>query len=186
MNATTAPKNETNRSKKILVPLATLLAAGAIAIGSGATFTSTTNNTISSVTSGTLDHTNSKADAAIFTLDNMKPGDTLNGELTLKNTGSLPANFSLTETSSANAFSNDMLKLTITNATTKEQVFAGNFGDLVDGQKQGLGTFEAGEANKYQFTVALDQQAANADQGKTASAVYTWDSVQLDGETTNQ
>ena len=42
-------------SRKILVPLATLAAAGAIAIGSGATFTSTTANTISSVTSGTSD-----------------------------------------------------------------------------------------------------------------------------------
>lgn len=47
-------------TKKVLLPLATLLAAGAVAIGSGATFTSSTANTISSVTSGTLTHTNSK------------------------------------------------------------------------------------------------------------------------------
>ncbi|MCW2790898.1 MAG: hypothetical protein JWP56_3201, partial [Aeromicrobium sp.] len=42
------------KTKKILLPLATLVAAGAIAVGSGATFTSTSANTISSVTSGTL------------------------------------------------------------------------------------------------------------------------------------
>src|SRR5690348_15249752 len=94
-------------TKKILVPLATLLGAGAIAIGSGATFTSTTANTISSVTSGTLNHTNSKDGKAILSLTNIKPGDTVNGGLTITNTGSLPADFSLTETSSTNGFSDN-------------------------------------------------------------------------------
>ncbi|MBD8608868.1 hypothetical protein IFT73_18580, partial [Aeromicrobium sp. CFBP 8757] len=88
------------KTKKILLPLATLVAAGAIAVGSGATFTSTSANTISSVTSGTLTQSNSKANAAIFNLTNIKPGDVVNGSLTIKNTGSLPATFSLTETSS--------------------------------------------------------------------------------------
>ncbi len=87
-------------TKKVLLPLATLLAAGAVAIGSGATFTSSTANTISSVTSGTLTHTNSKNNAAVFSLSNIKPGDVVNGSLTITNTGSLPASFSLTETSS--------------------------------------------------------------------------------------
>jgi hypothetical protein len=32
-------------NRKILLPLATLLAAGAVAVGSGATFTSTSGNT---------------------------------------------------------------------------------------------------------------------------------------------
>ena len=45
----------TNR-RKILIPLATLLAAGAVAVGSGATFTSTTMSA-SAVTAGTLVHT---------------------------------------------------------------------------------------------------------------------------------
>lgn len=174
-------------AKKVLVPLATLLVAGAVAVGSGATFTSASNNTISTVTSGSLLQTNSKADKAIFNLTNMKPGDTLNGSLVITNSGTLPADFSLTEVSSANAFTGDVLKLKIVNTTTNVSVYDGTFGGLVDGEKKALGTVAAGVANTYTFTVTLDQAATNADQGKSASATYAWDAVQLSaGTTTNQ
>lgn len=173
-------------SRKILVPLATLAAAGAIAIGSGATFTSTTANTISSVTSGTLTHTNSKDNAAVFTLTNLKPGDTLTGSLTLKNTGSLPAAFSLTEKSSTNGFTGSNLTLEIKNATTGGVVYTGTFGGLEDGVKKDIGQIAPDASSKFDFTVKLAQGADNADQGKNATATYTWDSVQLEGSTFNQ
>lgn len=173
-------------SRKILVPLATLAAAGAIAIGSGATFTSTTANTISSVTSGTLTHTNSKDNAAVFTLTNLKPGDTLTGSLTLKNTGSLPAAFSLTEKSSTNGFTGSNLTLEIKNATTGGVVYTGTFGGLEDGLKKDIGQIAPDASSKFDFTVKLAQGADNADQGKNATATYTWDSVQLEGSTFNQ
>ena len=173
-------------SMKILVPLATLGAAGAIAVGSGATFTSQTGNTISSVTSGTLTQTNSKDGAAIFNLSNLKPGDTLNGSLTLTNTGSLPADFGLTEVSSSNGFTADNLSLTITNTTTGTPVYTGTFGGLVDGARTDLGVVQPGVANTYTFAVKLATSTPNADQGKSASAVYQWDSVQANGGTTNQ
>ncbi len=174
------------KSKKVLVPLATLAAAGAIAVGSGATFTSQTGNTVSAVTSGTLQQTNSKDGGAIFDLTNLKPGDTLNGNLTLTNTGSLPGAFSLTETSSSNAFSGDNLTLAITNTTTGATVYSGTFGGLVDGTKTDIGVIQPGVANTFKFTVKLATSTPNADQGKTASAVYQWDSVQLNGDTFNQ
>jgi spore coat-associated protein N len=176
----------TNRRTKVLVPLATLLAAGAIAVGSGATFTSTTGNTASAVTSGTLSQTNSKDKSAVFTLTNMKPGDVVNGSLTITNTGSLPAAFSLTEVSSTNGFTGANLALKITNTTSGAVVYNGTFGGLVDGAKTDLGTFASGAANAYTFSVTLDQNTPNADQGKTASAVYQWDSVQLDATTYDQ
>ena len=175
-----------NTKKKVLVPLATLLAAGAIAVGSGATFTSTTANTISSVTSGTLTHTNSKSDKAILNLTNIKPGDVVNGSLTITNTGSLPADFSLTEVSSTNGFSDPYLTLTITNNTTKTSVYSGSFGGLVDGAKTPLGSVAPGVANDYTFSVKLDESAPNSQQNKTASASYQWDSVQQAATTTNQ
>lgn len=174
------------KHSKILVPLATLLAAGAIAVGSGATFTSTTGNTISSVTAGTLTHTNSKADQAIFNLSNMKPGDVLNGTLTLTNTGSLPATFSLTEVSSANGFTGANLNLDIVDTTTGATVYTGTFGGLTDGTKVGLGDWAAGSAHTFKFTVTLNQNTPNADQGKSANAVYSWSSIQLNAETFNQ
>ena len=174
------------KTTKILLPLATLVAAGAIAVGSGATFTSTSANTISSVTSGTLTQSNSKANAAIFNLTNIKPGDVVNGSLTIKNTGTLPATFSLTETSSTNTFSGSNLAMTITNTTTNKVVYTGTFGGLVDGTKNDLGLVAPGVSNDYTFSVKLDQGTLNTDQGKTASAAYQWDSVQADATTTNQ
>ena len=173
-------------SRKILVPLATLVAAGAVAVGSGATFTSTSGNTISSVTAGTLTHSNSKADQAIFNLSNMKPGDTLNGSLTLTNTGSLPAKFALTEVSSANGFSGSNLTLDIVDVTAGTTVYSGTFGGLADGTKNELGTWPAGAAHNFKFVVKLSNDTPNGDQGKAATAVYSWSSVQLDGETFNQ
>lgn len=184
--ATGGTEQVSGRGRKALLPLATLLVAGAIAVGSGATFTSTSGNTISAVTSGTLSHTNSKDAQAIFNLTNIKPGDTVNGTLTLTNTGSLPANFSLTENVSSNGFKADMLKLVITNVTTNKQVFSGNFGGLADGVANALGQVDPGVANTFRFTVTLDQAADNTQQGRTANATYTWDSVQLSGATTNQ
>jgi len=174
------------KTKKILLPLATLVAAGAIAVGSGATFTSTSANTISSVTSGTLTQSNSKANAAVFNLTNIKPGDVVNGSLTIKNTGSLPATFSLTETSSANAFTATNLTMTITNTTTNKVVYTGTFGGLVDGTKNDLGLVAPGVSNDYTFSAKLASTTPNADQGKTASAAFQWDSVQADAATTNQ
>ncbi|WP_110240830.1 hypothetical protein [Nocardioides gilvus] len=191
MNAvTTTTAKTTSRSKKVLIPLATLLAAGAIAVGSGATFSSETGNTISAVTSGTLTQANTKDNAAIFNLPNMKPGDVVNGSLSITNTGTLPADFSLTEVVSANGFSGENLKLVIKNTTagtTKAPVvYEGTFGGLTDGAANTLGTFAAGEKNDYTFTVSLAQAADNTQQGKTASASFKWNAVQLVGETANQ
>lgn len=173
-------------AKKVLVPLTVLLAAGALAVGSGATFSSESNNTISTVTSGTLLQSNSKNGAQIFGLDNLKPGDTVNGSVTITNTGSLPATFSLTEVASSNTFSGANLKLKIKNTTTNATVFDGTFGGLVDGDKTDLGTVLPAAANTYVFTVTLDENATNTEQNKTASATYTWSSVQQAASVTNQ
>ncbi|MRJ75203.1 hypothetical protein GEV29_01495 [Aeromicrobium sp. SMF47] len=166
--------------KKILLPLATLVAAGAVAVGSGATFTSTSANTISSVTAGTLSQTNSKDKAAIFTATDIKPGDTATGSLTITNTGSLPAKFSLTETASTNTFAASSMTMVITNTTTNKVVFSGPFGDLVDGVKTDLGEVAPKAANSYTFSAKLAASAPNDDQGKVATAAFQWDSVQVE------
>jgi hypothetical protein len=173
-------------TKKILLPLATLVTAGAIAVGSGATFTSTSANSISSVTSGTLTQSNSKANAAIFNLIDIKPGDVVNGSLTITNTGSLPATFSLTETTSTNTFSGSNLTLVITNTTTKAVVYTGTFGGLADGTKTDLGLVAPKAANSFTFSVKLDATTPNTDQGKTASAAFQWDSTQTAAATSTQ
>lgn len=171
-------------SRKVLVPLATLLAAGAVAVGSGATFTSQSANAASTVTSGTLLQSNSKAGAQIFGLSNLKPGDVVNGTVVIKNTGTLPGTFTLRETASSNAFDTDLLTLTITDGGT--ELYSGDFGGLEDDELVDLGEYAAGASKTYTFSVALDAEAPNTQQGKTASASYQWVATQLDGQTTNQ
>ena len=169
-------------TKMVLLPLATAAAAGALAVGSGATFSSTTGNTASAVTTGTLTQSNSKAGAAVFTLTNMKPGDSVYGTVTITNTGSLKANMSMVETAGANGFSSaSLLTETIQDVTvpaTPVSVYSGNFGAA--GTKV-LGLFNAGEARTYKVTVTLDSAATNTEQGKSASATYTWNGTQENG-----
>lgn len=180
----------TKRSTKVLVPLATLLAAGAIAVGSGASFTSTTGNTISAVTSGTLTQANSKEGQALFSVGNLKPGDVVNGKVTLTNTGSLPADFSLTEKNATNDFTGDNLTMVVKDvkdpaiASDDVVVHQGTFGQFRTAAD--LGTFAAKESRTYVFTVTFAADADNRDQGQTASATYAWDAVQLTGSTTDQ
>ena len=172
-------------STKVLLPLATAALAGALAVGSGATFSSTTGNTASSVTTGSLTQSNSKAGAAILSLTDMKPGDSVHGTVTITNTGSLKAAMSLTETAGANGFSSaSLLSETIVDVTGggSAPVYSGVFGAA--GTKA-LGTFAAGEARTYEFTVSLDSAAGNAEQGKTASATYAWNGTQESASVTD-
>jgi hypothetical protein len=177
-------------SRKVLVPLATVLAAGAVAVGSGATFTSTTDNTTSAVTAGNLSHSNSKADSAVFTITKMKPGDVVNGSLTLTNTGSLPAGFTLREPSSTNTFAStgtaSYLHLKITDDTAASTVYDGDFGGLADDALKSLGTLAPNAARTFTFAVSMDANTPNSEQDKTASATYQWVSTQLAGTTTAQ
>jgi len=169
-----------SRRRAVLVPLASLLAAGALAVGSGATFTSTSQNAGSSYTTGTLAQSNSRANAAIFMLDNLKPGDTLTGTVTIKNTGSLPATFKLTESAATTQFGS-LLTMVVAEGAAPP-VYTGTFGGLAT-KALGTAAWTAGETHTYTFAVTLAASAGDEFQGKVAGATYTWDSVQTAGET---
>lgn len=186
MTLITSPAAKTIRSRtRLLVPLAGLLVAAAITVGSGADFVANSVNTGNAFATGTLTQDNSKADEAIFDLDNLKPGDTLNGVVEISNSGTLPATIELTE-EAVNGFATaSNLTLVITEATGGE-VWSGTFGDLTTEGALALGEFEAGESREYTFSVTLAQSATNAEQGKSASATYTWDSAQTAADTHDQ
>lgn len=173
VSAPTAVVSRSAKWRKALVPLTTLAAAGALAIGSGANFSSNTANAASVVASGTLTQTNSKSAAAIFNVTNIKPGDTASGDVTITNTGSLPAVFSVTETATNGFTDKTNLVMTVTQGTTT--VWTGTFGTM---GTQALGTFAAGEARSYHFSSTLKSTAGNPEQGKSASASYSWDAAQ--------
>ena len=171
-------------SKKVLIPLATAAVAGALAVGSGADFSSTSGNTASTVTAGTLLQTNSKAGASILNLSNMKPGDSVYGQVVITNTGTLGSIFSVTETD-ASSFTPGVLTEKIedvTNASSPTTVYSGVFGSA--GTKA-LGTWAAGEARTYRVTVTLLSSATNTEQGKQASATFAWNGTQTSPTVTN-
>lgn len=166
--------------RRILVSVATVLTAGALAVGSGASFVAATNNPSNEYRAGTLTQTNSLPGASIYNASNLKPGDTVNGKVTITNSGSLPANIKLTESGATNGFEAGKLKITITDVTTpaspvvvKNAVEYGTVGAVTLGSQ-----WAAGEARTYVFSVTLDSSATNASQGAVANANYTWDSTQ--------
>ncbi|WP_131105797.1 hypothetical protein [Ornithinimicrobium sufpigmenti] len=170
----------TSRSKKVLAPLAVLLAAGALAVGSGATFTSASSNTIGSVTSGTLKQTNSKDGQALLSATDLKPGKDVSGTVTLTNNGTLPAIFNLTATSADSTFPQNDLKLKVVNEANSQTIYDGDFKGIKDGPARKIGDFAVGHSATLKFTVSLDKDAGNDAQGKTANAAITWDAIQTD------
>jgi spore coat-associated protein N len=179
--------NRSKENRRILVPLATLVAAAAVAIGSGATFSSQTQNPGNSFVSGSLTQTNSRDDQAIFDLGNVKPGDTVVGKVTITNDGSLPAVMTLDEQSATNGFVNPAnVTMTVTDVTAPASpvvTWTGTFGSL---DSLALGTWAKDEKHDYEFAVTLKASAGNNEQGKSASATYQWDGVQTAASTTTQ
>jgi len=172
--------------KRLIVPLAGLLVAAAVAVGSGADFVSNSVNAANAYSTGTLTQTNSKAGSAIFNASNLKPGDTLNGKVTITNSGSLPAKFALTEDAANGFTTKSNLGLVITRAGSATPVWTGTFGDLTSAGPLDLGTFAAGESHDYTFSLTLAQSATNAEQGKSATATYSWNATQAAATTTEQ
>ncbi|WP_310964346.1 TasA family protein [Nocardioides terrisoli] len=159
---------------KILVPLATLIAAGAVAVGSGATFTSESAHSVS-VTSGTLHHTNSQ-NGATLTVSNLKPGDTQSGTLTIKNDGNLDSTLALTPTAASSGFATGAVNLEITNGTTV--VYNGDIGAMTTGTAWDLGALPVGQTDTLTYTVSMASTADNTNQGKSASASFSYVTTQ--------
>lgn len=186
MTATAVATVSRPRRYRVLVPLAGLAAAAALAVGSGADFTSNSVNSSNAFSTGSLTQTNSKAGSAVFDLANMKPGDTLNGSVTIKNSGTLGAGFKLTETATNGFTTKSNLRLTITESGSTAPVWTGTFGELTAAGPLVLGDWAPGQAKTFVFSVTLDSKADNTEQGKTATATYSWDAVQSAGTTTDQ
>jgi len=170
----------TNRKRKILIPLATLLGASAVAVGSGASFTSTSAHAVS-VTSGVLTHTNDH-NGETLAITNLRPGDTATGTLTIVNDGTIDSTLTLQETASTNGFTAGDLTLTISQDGT--EVYAGDFGGLADASLLDLGALPVDASTTITYTIALAESAGNENQGQAASASYQWVTTQTSSPAT--
>jgi spore coat-associated protein N len=173
MNSTTAPQPTTNRRRmRLLAQMGLLLGAAAVTIGAGADFTTRTANPTNTFTSGVLDHSNSADNEAILTAAAMWPGQIVDGEVTIENTGDLVGNFTLDEVDVTSDFRADTLELVVQDTTNNAEVWAGDLGSLgsVD-----LGAFQPDEVRTYSFTVTFSEDAENdLDEGKSAVVTYQW------------
>jgi spore coat-associated protein N len=186
------------RPKRAIAALATGLAAAGVAVGSGADFSSQAANPANTFTAGTLTMDNSRANAAILTPENMKPGaPAQTGTIDIANTGSLAGTFSLTRDALASTDGGaanptpfaTKVNMTIVDCGTFDSgpppacgdagdsaIYNGTLAAEDDGHP--LGTFGAGEKHRYQFAAALSSSAGNEYQGDSSSARYVWNSVQ--------
>lgn len=180
MNTTTTATASTGR--KLLLPLATLAVAGAVAVGSGATWTDE-SSIDTSVTGGTLVHVNDK-DGMSLVVTNLKPGASETGTLNIDNTGSLNSTLSIMETGATNNFEANKLQLKIViDGTT---VFDNEFGAMVDDQAYGSIALPEGDDVDVEITVRLTGDSDNDDQGKTANADFTFVTTQTDASTDDE
>jgi hypothetical protein len=189
-------------SRKVLLPLATLLAAGAVAVGSGATWTSSTDSDVS-VTGGLLSQFNDR-DGATLTLTDIKPGDSMTGTVVVENTGDVDSTLDLAVSGVTSTFS-DYLTITVKeNGVTLYNDLPLN--DLeADFDQTDIDFPAADDAATagvvedkvtYVITVTLssvttdvngdtvvDALDANFDQEKSAGATFTWTQTQTSGGT---
>lgn len=170
-------------STKILLTLATVAAVSAAAIGGTYASFTATPTTISSnaFTTGTLAMSRSGS-GAIFSSSNMKIGATATGSVTITNTGSLAAAYTLDSSVSGDASLAPQLQLTIYADTDNSgtPVYSGAIGGV---SGLALGTFAATSGtHTYYFHITLQSTGTdagdNALQGKSATASFTWNATQ--------
>ena len=174
--------------RKILVPLATLMVAGSVAVGSGASFTSTTAST-TAVTSGAVTHVN---DTTSLAITNIKDKDTITGTVKITNTGSLPSDLTIAQLSAPaaeNTFVTGDLKLKITVPGLAAPVYDGTFGQMpstpvalgsMAADPDGAGP-QVGGSITATFVVTLNETTNNTNEGKKALASFQWVSTQQAG-----
>lgn len=174
---------------KVLTTLLALSIAGAIVVGSGANFTSTSANPANTFTAGNLSQGNSKSGSAVLSATGMKPGDATTGTVEIANDGDIPGVFTLASSGLAEtAGTGGGLLSTKLDLVIRDQgdpaapsapgtvVYSGKLGAL---GTQSLGTFAVGEAHRYHFTVTFpDGGAGGADNAyKKASTSLQFDWV---------
>jgi predicted ribosomally synthesized peptide with SipW-like signal peptide len=153
-----------------------MLVAMVFALVGGATFayfTDSAANNSNAFEAGTLDIGLDPA-AATFSVPLMAPGDAIDGNLTVQNSGSLPFFFTI---AAAKASGDDnffnALKLQITNTASGDVIY--------DGMLNSLNTnsaLAAGANQPLKFTVSLPATAGNELQGKTCNVAFTFVATQ--------
>jgi len=178
--------------RRSLTALATLVAAGAVVVGSGAVFSTQTSNPTNTFASGILTQTNSKSGSAVLTMNHIIPGSKSTGTVDIANTGNVQGIFTLAETDLVDEDSGDATNGNGTARSTSKLSDALHLvvqdcgayvgataptcpadSDEATGQKYSgalsgvggglaLSTYAASEKHTYKFSVSLPDHGAPA------------------------
>ena len=171
--------------QKMVVVLFALLLASMLAVGSGANFNSTSANAGNVVTAGTLDH-EPGTNGAFLTINNIKPGETQSGTITMENTGSVDGlmavggSVTTDSTAPANPFA-ERLNLEITNSNG-DVMYDGLLSDLQADGPSTQSLLADGDTDTYTFAVTfIDGGAPNGSdniyQAANVEAQFDWELV---------
>jgi spore coat-associated protein N len=176
--------------RRILFPLLVIgLAGGLFTLGSGAFFTDTATDTGNTITTGTVDISIAPT-TAILTASNMAPGDTINGSILVKNSGTLQLRYALKSTTTENALA-AQLDMTVKTEGTGCNNFDGTtlygpddfgnttgkaiFGDLSTHAGR---TLAPSASETLCFRVTLPTSTGNSFQDSSTTATLTFDAEQ--------
>jgi hypothetical protein len=143
---------------------------------------------------GSMALTDSKGEGAIFDLDNIAPGRSGAGEVTISNSGTVPGALSLTSTGLGDdpgrygGVLSQRLVLRVEDITSRapKAVFSGGIAEMPELQ---LGTLASGESRSYRFTVSMLDGGApsspfvddNTYQQANTDVSYRWALTEVEG-----
>ncbi len=179
-----------NSPRKIMAALFAVLAASALAVGSGANFNSTSANPSNVLSAGSMSQSNSKDGAAILTADAMRPGDTATGTVDIANTGDVDGTFTLLQSGVVDvpllpAFSK-LLTLEVedlgdpacvSSCPPVETIYSGVVFDMAT---LPLGNYAPGDTHRYRFTATFPDGAPEVDNtyaGAETTVDYSFEST---------
>jgi hypothetical protein len=128
---------------------------------------------------GPISMSNSKANAAILTAANMKPGSSATGTVAITSDSSVDADISLTRENLSDVgagtlkLSNvlDLLIQDVTAPSSPTTVYSGKLGAMPARQ---LGTYPKRTTRSYRFTVTFPSSAPSGYQGRSTSVDFVW------------
>jgi spore coat-associated protein N len=178
--------------RRMLIALGGLVAASAVALGSGANFNASSANPRAFISTGTIVVTDSLAGQSILSVNPIKPGGSASGTVNIQNGGTAPAGLTLAKANLVDTPASPALsaKLTLVvqdlgdpactpSCPNPVTVYSGTLGSM---GTQTLGTFAAGATHQYTFRVTFpdggSNGADNAYGGATTTVNYLWTATQ--------
>jgi hypothetical protein len=164
-------------SKILIVALVVIVIAVLVATFSFSLFTSSSANPGNVVGSGSMTVNNSGEGKAILTAENLLPGQSTDGTVSITNVGDAEGDFTLSASNLTDTPANPGLSGVLALVVTQDGAEIYN-GLLASFDEADLGTWDAGESHEFTFAVTMNQDAGNMYQGAKTSVDFDWDATQ--------